>query len=95
MEKFGKFMAVVLAIIVNAIVNGFVFQKMWLWFIVPIFSTHPIKIVEAIGVVLLIDFIRSKRDKDKVWEILTLNIVFNVMMAVVTLLGGYIIKMFT
>jgi hypothetical protein len=71
MENFGKFMTVILLMIISPIISGFVIMKLWMWFIVPTFEVNPIRIVEAIGFMFLINFIRSKRDKDakgKFWD---------------------------
>lgn len=98
MENFGKFMTVVLAMIISPIINGFVFSKLWLWFIVPTFQMQPLRIVEAIGIILLIGFIRVKRDKeadkDKFWETFAINMVFIVLMAGFALLSGWVVTLF-
>lgn len=98
MESFGKFMTAVLAIIIAPIINGFVFSKLWIWFIVPIFQMQPLRVVEAIGIMLLINFILAKRDKDangdKFWETLAINMLFIVLMAGFCLLAGWIITLF-
>lgn len=98
MENFGKFMTVVLAMIISPIINGFVFSKLWLWFIVPTFQMQPLRVVEAIGIIFLINFIRVKRDKevdqDEFWETFATNMVFIVLMAGFTLLSGWVVTLF-
>ncbi len=98
MENFGKFMTVVLAMIISPIINGFVFSKLWLWFIVPTFQMQPLRVVEAIGIIFLINFIRVKRDKevdkDKFWETFANNMVFVVLMAGFALLSGWVVTLF-
>lgn len=37
MENFGKFVTLLLAIIITPIINGFVFSKLWSWFL---YCTH-------------------------------------------------------
>jgi hypothetical protein len=85
MENFVKFMTVVLAMIISPIINGFVFSKLWFWFIVPTFQMQPLRVVEAIGIIFLINFIRVKidkeADKDKFWGTFASNMVFIVLMA--------------
>jgi len=64
MENFGKFMTIVLAMIISPIISGFVIVKLWAWFIVPTFEVNPLRIVEAIGIMLLINYLKAKRDKE-------------------------------
>ena len=96
MENFGKFVAIVLGIIIIPIINGFVFSKLWLWFIVPTFQTQPLRIVEAIGIVFLINFILSKRVKEteEFWENFTKNVIFIILMGGFALLSGWILTLF-
>lgn len=98
MENFGKFMTLVLILIINPIMYGFVVSKLWFWFIVPTFQMQPLRIVEAIGIIFLINFIRMKRDKEanseKFWVELVTNIFFVVFMSSFTLLFGWIASLF-
>jgi len=98
MEKFGKFMTVVLAMILSPIINGFVFSKLCLWFIVPIFHMQPLRTVEAIGIVFLINFVRSKRDRsadsEKFWTEFLTNIIDVILLAGFALLSGWIVTLF-
>jgi len=91
-------MTVVLAMIISPIINGFVFSKLWLWFIVPTFQMQPLRVVEAIGIIFLINFIRAKRnkevDKDKFWETFATKMVFIVLMAGFALLSGWVVTLF-
>ena len=97
-ENFGKFMTIVLAMIISPIINGFVFSKLWIWFIVPIFQVQPLRVVEAIGVVFLINFVRARKDKeadkDKFWENFATNMIFVVLMAGFALLSGWVVTLF-
>jgi len=98
MENFGKFMTVLLAMIISPIINGFVFSKLWLWFIVPIFQIQPLRVVEAIGIILLVNFIIAKIDreevKEKFWRQFTANMIFIVLAAGFALLSGWIVTLF-
>ena len=98
MENFGKFMTVVLAMIISPIINGFVITKLWLWFVVPTFEVNPLRVVEAIGLMFLINYIKAKRDneadKDKFWGQFAINIIFIFLMAGFALLSGWIVQMF-
>lgn len=98
MENFGKFMAILLAMIISPIINGFVFSKLWLWFIVPIFQIQPLRIVEAIGIIFLISFtfMKNKKpvSKDKFWSKFASNLIFIILKASVVLFSGWIVTLF-
>ena len=98
MENFGKFMTVVLAMLISPIINGFVITKLWLWFIVPTFEANPLRVVEAIGLMFLINYIKAKQDtkadKDKFWKQFGTNIIYLILMAGFSLLSGWIVQMF-
>lgn len=98
MENFGKFITIVLVMIITPIIKGFVFSKIWLWFIVPTFQIQPLRVVEAIGIMFLISFVNAKIDKetnkDTFWKNLSISIAFTVLTAAVTLLFGWVVKLF-
>jgi len=98
MKNFGKFMTIILALTIGPIINGFVFMKLWLWFIVPTFQMQPLRIVEAIGIVFFITFITLKKskevDKDKVFESLLESMIFTLSKSVVVLFFSWIITLF-
>lgn len=97
MENFGKFITLVLAIIMAPIINGFVFCKLWLWFIVPVFDLPQLRIVQAIGISLLLHFCLFKKpgdQKDDFWKELYSTIFFVVFLSGFTLLSGWIVTLF-
>ena len=98
MENFGKFMTVILAMVISPIINGFVVTKLWTWFIVPTFDANPLRIVEAIGLVFIVNYLRMKRDKnaDEVdfWSDFASNILFIILYAGFALFSGWIVQKF-
>tara|TARA_R110000850_G_scaffold32558_1_gene89716 strand:- start:118 stop:417 length:300 start_codon:yes stop_codon:yes gene_type:complete len=98
MENFGKFMTIVIMMIISPIVNGYVFTKLWMWFIVPTFNIHPIRLIEAVGILLLVNFIKAKKDKaakqESFWSDFIENVIFMFLMAGFVLLSGWVFKMF-
>ena len=97
MEKFGKFMTLVLIMILSQIMFGFVFSKLWAWFIVPVFDAPALRLVEAIGIMLLLGFLTAKMPKDEekdFWKDLTKKVIFSVSVCIIALLFGWIITLF-
>lgn len=98
MEKFGKFMTVLLVLIISPIIHGFVFTKLWIWFIVPTFNVQPLRLVEAIGIMLTVGYVFAKptknNDEKSFWENFAETCVFVVLMALFALAAGWIIKLF-
>ena len=97
MEKFGKFMTILLAMIISPIISGFVFFKLWAWFIVPIFQIQSLRFIEAVAIVFFIGFIRAKyreENPEDFWDNLGKRMTFLVVLACFTLLFGWIIKLF-
>lgn len=98
MENFGKFMAIVLAMIISPIINGFVIVKLWSWFIVPTFEIQSISIVEAIGLMFLVNYLKTnveeKNEGNDFWGKFAYRIAFVVGMSCFALLSGWIVQMF-
>jgi len=93
MENFGKFITVLLGIIITSIINGFVFLKLWLWFIVPTFQMQPLRLVEAIGIVFLIGYLK-KTESNEFWKKFFSNLLFVILMSGFILFFGWIISLF-
>jgi hypothetical protein len=98
MENFGKFMTLVMAMIISPIVSGFVTMKLWFWFMVPIFGMNPLRLVEAIGLMFLINYLKFRKtkptDKDKFWLEFTESIITVILIAAVALFSGWIVQKF-
>lgn len=94
MEKFGKFMTIVLGIVASTFINGFVFSKLWFWFIVPIFHMQPLRVVEAIGIMFFITFIRANPNKElggsNFWEAFAKDLMFTFVVAATALVSGWV-----
>lgn len=100
MKNFTKFITLFLTVILTPVINGFVFSKLWLWLIVPTFQLQPLRIIEAIGIIFLINFLFLKKDEgqkannEDFWKTFAENTIFYVLMAGVTLLFGWVITLF-
>ena len=62
MKAFGIIMAVIMALILTPIIYGFVFCKLWIWFVVPTFGLQSLTLIQAIGLSFIISFFLGKND---------------------------------
>lgn len=80
-----------------ALLHGFVFTKLWAWFVIPTFSLPALELVPAAGIILMISFIRSdvsKNNETANWEdaitVLIKNSLVSAGFALIVLLLGHI-----
>lgn len=96
MANFGKLIIVILIVIIEIIIKGFIIMKLWTWFIVPIFEINQLRIVEAIGIMLLVNYLNFKREKNNrdndFSEELGTNIGFVIGTGIFILFSGWIIQ---
>ena len=62
MKTFGTIMAVLMVLIFTPIMYGFVFSKLWLWFVVPTFGLQELSIIQAIGLTYIVSFFLGNND---------------------------------
>lgn len=78
------------------LLGGYVFMKLWLWFVVPAFSCNPLSLQAAVGIDLMVSFLTIKIPKhkpDKSREILAWHRqVAVIFIAIFVLLYGMAIK---
>lgn len=69
METFGKIIAYIIIAVLGTIYGGFVFSKLWIWFVVPIFALPILTLTQAIGLTMVTRLAAMsslpKDDKDK------------------------------
>lgn len=59
------FLAVIFVVTVfggMVLLNGFVFQTLWAWFIVPTFGLAALTVLQAVGVGLVVSFLTHQSD---------------------------------
>ena len=56
MKIIGSIVATIVALVLGAIMGGFVLSKLWVWFMIPIFDVNPLRIVEAIGLTFIVGY---------------------------------------
>ncbi|MGH1470118.1 MAG: hypothetical protein ACRBCS_02935 [Cellvibrionaceae bacterium] len=57
MEFFGKIVSGILLLMANTILRGFVLCQLWAWFVVDTFSLPQLRVIEALGVSLIVSFL--------------------------------------
>lgn len=91
-EVFGTFILGVIGAILAIVLNGYVLAKLWMWFIVPTFNVNPLRIIECLGIAMLIHYvIPLKSDGDKTFVV---KLIEGVLLALFTLGIGWILVQF-
>lgn len=100
MKIIGSIVATVVALVLGAIMGGFVLSKLWIWFMVPIFDLSPLRVVEAIGLSFIVNYMtKTSLESNKTLEgpflkELLKAFLQTLVMAVGFLLIGWIIHLF-
>ena len=97
METFGKIIFGLLLLIVTTVLSGFVFTILWGWFIVPTFGMQDLRVIEGIGIMFIIGFVKAKIEKDDdgdIFEKMLTSVVFSIFWCLMALGIGYIISQF-
>jgi heme/copper-type cytochrome/quinol oxidase subunit 2 len=63
MKTIGKITTVVLLLIAAVLIYGFTIQKLWFWFIAPVFNVQSITIFQAYGIFLFVSIFRIRYKK--------------------------------
>ena len=109
MEIFSKTVIVLILWAVFMLINGWVLEVIWGWFMVPIFNLPAITIVEAMGLSLVVSFTFffnnildimkakasdvKKSNDSEFLDRVILDIVFIILYSVLTLGIGYLIHL--
>lgn len=99
MENFGKFIAILLTMIINPIIRGYVFISLWGWFVVTTFNLNPLRLVEGIGLMFVFGYLTTKLNVDEkndtsLVEKLLTHTISQIIYAGMILLFGYILVQF-
>lgn len=95
----GLLVLAVVAIVVGAVMNGYVLSVLWGWFVVPLFSAPPLSVATAIGLSLAVGMLVSRgsssSDEKKDSGEAIVNLFAQVIFApLFTLFVGWIVKSF-
>lgn len=98
MENLGKFTTVLLLMILSTIVSAFTFVKLWEWFIIPTFHLIELSISQAIGIMILISYLKMRNEIKKQEGDFLVIFLKNVALVIITsgfsLLFGYVVYLF-
>lgn len=99
MKTIGIIATVLFSIVVSPIWRGYVFSKLWLWFIVSTFGAAPLGIAQSIGIGYVVGFLTKepkpkKEDARPFWEVFKEALLMAVFYPAFALLFGWIIKQF-
>lgn len=97
MKTIGILATLAVTVIASPIWRGFVFSKLWLWFIVPTFAAAPLGIAQSIGVGCVAMMLTTpakapKKDDRKFDEAALESISLAAVYPAMALLFGWIVK---
>lgn len=99
MKIIGYITAIIVAITLSAILNGYALSILWGWFIVPLFNLPTLNISYAIGLALTVsyltkDFSADSNPSETFNQKLARGCVVAVLKPTLALLGGWIVTLF-
>lgn len=99
MKNFKRTVIILLSMVVSPIINGYVLMKLWMWFIVPTFETQPLRMVEAVGLMILTNYLKSTYTKNEVkdnesWETFNHILIFTIVYSILVLFSGWVVSCF-
>ncbi len=98
METIKQVIAVIFGTLLAIGLSGFLFGKLWLWFIVPTFNLEPLRFIEAVGICLVVEFLTMKYELNKpvddFWEDLIKRIFYVIMVSIIIFSTGWILSLF-
>lgn len=77
----------------STIVQGFVFSKIWAWFIVPALDAPHISIIEGIGIMILFAFASAKKPENLEGGAVG-GFVYTIIFGAFVILAAYIVSLF-
>jgi hypothetical protein len=95
----GLLVLTVVAVVLGAVMNGYVLSVLWGWFVVPLFSAPPLSVATAIGLSLAVGMLVSHESSSSSGKKDTSDAIAAVVSRVIlaplfTLFVGWIVKSF-
>lgn len=97
MENFGKLCFIALSLAVAYLLGGYVFMKLWQWFVVSAFAVQPITLIQSIGLTFVLVFLRykyEKKEKETTWDSIIERFKGTITFYIMALILGYLITLF-
>ena len=96
MENFGKLCFVVLAILISYIIGGYVFMKLWQWFVVYAFAVPSLSLIQSIGIMFIVGFMKYSykyKEESITWDNIIEQFKGVITFYIITLILGYLITL--
>ena len=93
METLGKFFAGLFLFIVALMVRGWVVMKLWGWLIVPTFDLNPLRLIEALGLSLVVSLLTIQKIEPNEDDALT-SAITGILFNLIFLLVGWVYTLF-
>lgn len=96
METFGKIITFLIGLIMTPFLYGWVLFKFWGWFIVTTFPIEPITYLQSIGLILVLNFVKSnynestKAKPEEFWDKFTDRIIYVIVNTLLMLFFGWL-----
>lgn len=84
MENFGKFCFTIFALVVSAMIGGYILMKLYTWYVVPVFQTPSMGLAQSIGVSFFISYLKWNKkstDKKQDWDEMMQDFFVSIFMA--------------
>lgn len=101
MKTIGQITLTIIFMIISAIFGGWIFLKLWGWFILPVFENMPeLSLIQAIGLSFVIRFFTADlkpdtdTDPDEVWGKIVYGFFYGLIIYVTILGTGWVISWF-
>lgn len=90
----------IISLVVAAVMNGWALSLLWSWFFVPIFEVPQLRVIDAIGVSMVVTFLtqrvsQSDSNKNSGWlERLSVGLFVAIFYPVMAVFFGWIVLQF-
>lgn len=59
-DRVGAIVVMLLAIVPLMLLEGYVLSRLWLWFIVPVFSLPVLSVGQAVGIMVVVSMLKTQ-----------------------------------
>lgn len=96
METLGKICFATITIIISTLIGGYVFMKLWQWFIVTSFHVQGLSFIQSIGLSFFLNYLKpgKKIEKESSIEDLLKIFIEIIIVSGLVLVFGWMITLF-